>query len=306
LVVAVFAMNVRTSSSVLHDLRALLTERFAQAHPAHLGSCSTLRTDPAETQTPLRPTLSTGLPAWDTQTGGLRVGEVSEICGPSGGTSLVMDALLEAFSKADWPGAWVDTADTFEVQDWYPEQRERLVWVRCGGQISNALKATDLLLRDGNCSWVVLDLQNGPRIPRPLLSDPNASRVSSLGPPSPKTASAQNPYRIPANHWHRFHRLVEQQGNCLVVLSPWPLVESVRVRIATPWSVPIEALERPRPELRAALELNVFVRGQRPRTAAPQPQSDPKAPLGTLLPPPEPSEELLSVGAALAYQRKTA
>jgi hypothetical protein len=205
----------------LADLRSLLAERFQHTLPT------------AQPAVP-PPAFSTGLPAWDTQSGGVRTGEVTEICGGMGATHLVLDGLLERFSCAGWLGAWVDAGDSLEVADWAPRQMERLVWVRCSRAL-HALKAADLLLRDGNLNWVVLDLQG---------VAPAALRG------------------ICGTHWHRFHRLLAQQGNTLLVLSRSPLVEGVRVRVLADERWSLDALERPRTELRETNALRVFVRGR--------------------------------------------
>lgn len=216
--------STRADISVIADLRALLAERFQSA--AHV--CA-----------PVRKALATGIEEWDAQTQGLRLGEVTEICGGLGGTGLVLDALLAACAEAGWLGALVDAGDTFEVCDWQPLWLRRTLWVRCGGAAS-AFKAADMLLRDGNVSWVVLDLQG--------LS-PLALR------------------RIAGSHWHRFHRLVEQRGNALLVLTPSPMVEGAKVRVATTVEWTLEALERPRQALQAEAQFRVFERGRTPMVA---------------------------------------
>ena len=212
--------------SVIADLRALLAVRFAGTAPGW----------EAESE---RKTLSTCLEEWDAQTQGLRLGEVTEICGGLGGAGLVMDALLEASAKRGWLGAWVDAGDTLEVADWESQRLRRMLWVRCGEAVL-ALKSVDLLLRDGNASWVVLDLQG---------VSPEALR------------------RVSGSHWHRFHRLVEQRENVLVVLTPTPIVEGARVRVAVGCGWTLDALERPREALRREALVQVFVRGRTPLVA---------------------------------------
>ena len=212
--------------SVIADLRALLAGRFAGTAPVWEAE-------------PSRKTLSTGVAEWDAQTQGLRLGEVTEICGGLGGAGLIMDALLEASAKRGWLGAWVDAGDTLEVADWESQRLRRMLWVRCGEAVL-ALKSVDLLLRDGNASWVVLDLQG---------------------------VSPEALQRVSGSHWHRFHRLVEQRENVLVVLSPTPIVEGARVRVAVGCDWTLDALERPREALRREALVQVFVRGRTPLVA---------------------------------------
>ena len=212
--------------AVIADLRALLSARFQGAEPEW------------EAQ-PAGKTLLTGISEWDAQTQGLRLGEVAEICGGLGGAGLLMDALLDACAMRGWLGAWIDTGDTLEVADWEAQRLRRMLLVRCGEPLE-ALKAADLLLRDGNASWVVLDLQG--------VSQGALRRISN-------------------SHWHRFHRLVEQRDNALVVLTPSPMVEGARVRVAVGRAWTLDALERPRGTLQREVSAQVFVRGRTPLVA---------------------------------------
>lgn len=254
------------ASSVVADLRALLLLRFPASHafnaregarqPVHGTTGAgdvrpSLRTLP-QGVAPLRPqqsgatpiqygiappsTLPTGIASWDEAAGGLRLGEVTEICGSLGGTGLVMDRLLEASAAAGWLGAWVDAGDALEIEDWNAFALRRMLWVRCRNPLM-ALKSADLLLRDGNLSWVALDLQ--------AVSETALRRISG-------------------QHWHRFHRLVANRGNALLVLSPSPMVEGAKVRVLSrqPWT--LESLNLPRRDLLANCALEVFVRGRQP------------------------------------------
>jgi hypothetical protein len=225
-------MNAVSSEerSKITDLRALLAERFP-ASPSHLASET-----PVPEHQPGRLTLPTGIPAWDAVTDGLRLGEITELCGRFGGIGLLMDTLLSTCAAAGWLGAWVDAGDSLEACDWNPEALRRMVWVRCQDPLM-AIKGADMLLRDGNLSWVVLDLQSAP---------PQAVR------------------RISGQHWHRFHRLVEHHRNALLVLTSSPMVEGAKVRILStaPWT--LEAIARDRNSLRLETDIQVFVRGRMP------------------------------------------
>jgi hypothetical protein len=96
-----------------------------------------------------------------------------------------------------------------------------------------AVKAADLLLRDGNLSLILLDLQAVP--------------------------SAQL-RRIPANTWHRFQRLAEQTTAAVVVLTPQPIVEAAQVRITGAGGWTLAAQRRWRHELLSAESWRVFPR----------------------------------------------
>ncbi|MEY5025079.1 MAG: hypothetical protein RLZZ244_607, partial [Verrucomicrobiota bacterium] len=218
-------------ASVLVDLRTLLAERFPSCAPPPSPQGSPqgsgfLRASDAQT-------FPTGIPAWDQLTRGLRMGELTEICGSLGGCSLLLQSLLEAVSASGWTSAWIDAGGTLNVADWPPPLLRRLLWVRPPNPLA-ALKAADLLLRDGNLSWVILDLLGLP---------PSQLR------------------RLPAQHWHRFHRLAAQRQNPMLVLTPTPLVEGVRVRVRSEPRLSLQSLLLPRKQLQRETAPTVFLRG---------------------------------------------
>ena len=109
---------------------------------------------------------------------------------------------------------------------------KRLLWVRCGLP-GEAVKAADLLLRDGNLSLLVVDLQG---------------------------AECRGVGRIPASTWHRFQRVVEQGNMALAILTPRPLVEGASVKISVDWRWDFEAMADRRTELLARLSARVSSR----------------------------------------------
>ncbi len=222
-------MNCATLISqegVITDLRSLLAERFQGAIPNWQHAAEVPRK-----------TCATGIPEWDALTSGVRLGEITEICGGLGGTGVMLDRLLANGAQAGWLGAWVDAGGTLEVADWNAEALGRMLWVHCESPMT-AMKAVDLLLRDGNTAWVVLDLQGVSQ--------------RSLG-------------RISGNYWHRLHRLVEQRENVLIVLTPSALVEGVRVRVVAEECWTLEDLEQPRSTLCENNRVRVYVRGKTPQ-----------------------------------------
>ena len=182
-----------------------------------------------------REVVATGVPALDEITGGLRKGAVSEFSGSTGNGALFFSAILEVACRERWHLALIDAADQFEPADWDAAALRRLLWVRCR-EAKKALRAADLLLRDGNLPLLVLDLQGVP--------------VSQIR-------------RIPANVWHRFQRVVEDSGVAFVVLSRWPMVEGARVRIETEQRWGLEAMRAKRRDLTGRMTLRV-----RQKTAA--------------------------------------
>ena len=237
-----------TTSSVLADLRSILIARFPESRTPCLETTNPAKETHGSGTSHCRHILPTGINNWDSTVGGLRMKEVTEICGTLGNTGLVMDRLLEATMKAGWLGAWVDAGDAMEVEDWDESALQRIVWVRCMDPMM-ALKATDLLLRDGNLSWVTLDLQS---------ASPVALR------------------RISAQHWHRFHRLVENCGNSLIVLTPMPMVEGAKVRVVGRQRLNLNSIHLSRRDLWNTKSVEVFVRGRHLKSipeshTAPQP-----------------------------------
>jgi hypothetical protein len=78
--------------------------------------------------------------------------------------------------------------------------------VRCQS-VPEALKATDLMLRDSNFSLVMLDLKLNPE--------------SQLR-------------KIPATTWYRLQRLIEKTATVFVIFTPCLLVKAIRQRVSLP------------------------------------------------------------------------
>jgi hypothetical protein len=95
------------------------------------------------------------------------------------------------------------------------------------------VKVTDLLLRDGNLSFILLDLQ-------PL--------------------DLRDVRRIPASTWHRFQRLVEPTGTVFVVMTSQPVVEGAKVRIAIRQRWTLAAMRERRHALLERVSAQVFAR----------------------------------------------
>jgi hypothetical protein len=196
------------------QMRALLAEKFPEAQ-AKAGGI-----------------LPTGVAGLDAAEGGLRRAALTELSAASGAGALFIHAMLETVRREHCFAALVDAARSFEP-DCPAASLARLLVVFCADAME-AVKATDLLLRDGNVSLIMLDLQVAPL--RQLRG-------------------------IPANTWHRLQRLVEQTRAALVVLTPQPMVEAAQVRITTAgedWT--LGAQRRWQRELIAATRWRVFAR----------------------------------------------
>lgn len=206
------------------------------AHDSKLVRMEALRTLVAEKfpQPPRRfeGRLRMGCETFD-QKGGFLRGAVTEVCGSNAGGSLLLAAVGDAAVRDGFFVGLVDAANSFEPSDWADEQLRRILWVMCG-TAAPAIRAADILLRDGNLPMVILDLQ---MLPRPQL------------------------WRIPASTWHRFQRIIEPGATVLVVLTPQPMVEGVATRIAIRTNLTLNAMDLPRPALWDHLDVQIFERG---------------------------------------------
>jgi hypothetical protein len=174
----------------------------------------------------------TGLAEVDETEGGLRRGAVTEVVGPVSGGSLLLSALLLAIHEQATFAALIDAGSSFDPQSADPATLPRLLWVRCADAMQ-AVKAADLLLRDGNLPLIVLDLQNVP---------------------------VRQARKVPASTWHRFQRLAEPGGTAFVILSTQPLVEGAQVRIALRQRWPLEVMRQRRSKLLQLVRAQVFTR----------------------------------------------
>src|SRR5215213_5863117 len=140
-------------------------------------------------------TLSTGVAEIDGLTGGLPRGSISELFGPaSSGRTSLMYSLLTYATTHEETCALVDTNDVFAPTAAIAAGMnfDRLLWVRCAGNLENAFKATDLLLHAGGFGLVILDLGDVP---------------------------GKEARRIISSWWYRFRRTVEDRPTALAVIS---------------------------------------------------------------------------------------
>lgn len=208
-----------------------------QTHDSRLVRLEALRTLVAEKfpQSPrrLNGRLRIGCKAFD-QKGGLLRGAITEVCGSSAGGSLLLTAVVEAAVRDGFFVGLIDAANSFEPSDWADEHLGRILWVMCGAVAGPAIRAADILLRDGNLPVVILDLQMLP---------------------------AQHLRRIPVSTWHRFQRVIEPADTVLAVLTPQPVVEGAAARMAIRTELTLEAMHLPRLALWEHLDVQVFERG---------------------------------------------
>ena len=163
------------------EFEAGMVSRFGDAFRVH--------------EKPVVETLSTGVSEIDASTGGLPRGAISEIFGPasSGRTSLMYSMLGQA-TRHEETCALVDTNDVFAPTDATAAgvDFDRLLWVRCAGNLEHAFKAADLLLHAGGFGLVILDLGD---------------------------VAGKDARRIISSWWYRFRRTVEDRPTVLAVIS---------------------------------------------------------------------------------------
>jgi hypothetical protein len=164
-----------------------------------------------------QPVLVTGIPAIDSNLGGIPCGEITEIVGArwsSTGRKSLQSQLLSRATK-DQFCALIDATDSFDPKSARAAgvDLRRLLWIRCSGQgikaMEQAFKSADLLLQgSGGFGLLILDLGG---VPERFVR------------------------KVPLSTWFRFRAVVEKLAAPLVVLTPCPIVgicSSLTVRLS--------------------------------------------------------------------------
>jgi hypothetical protein len=189
------------ASAEIVDLRKLLAERFP--HPAVTTATR----------------LFTGLPFLDQPTsGGLPQGALTELISPqtNAGSASLIQALIHGAYRNNYFVALIDGRDSFDPCSSDNDFLRCLLWIRCS-KASEAIKAADLLLRDGNFPLVIVDL---------VLNSPDELR------------------KIPQTNWYRLQRLVELVPTACVVLTRYEMVGSAQLTLVLENSWNLETLEK--------------------------------------------------------------
>ncbi len=186
-------------------------------------------------------TISTGIDDVNAVIEGCPRGAITEIIGPvsSGRTSLLHSILAEATRLAEWC-AIVDATNAFDPTSAAAAGVElpRIVWIRCNGDASRAMKAADLLIHAGGFGVIALDL---------CEVEPQVTR------------------RIPLSWWYRFRRAIENTPSVLIVLEREPnakacaslLVEMKREATTFMGASPFQYLEKARLQVAARKPLRL-------------------------------------------------
>ena len=146
--------------------------------------------------------IATGLSSLDQILGGgLLRGAITQLIAPlpSTGSTLFLQEMIHAFQQQAQLVALVDGADCFEPVS----TADHFLLVRCRYALE-AVKATDLLLRDGNIPVTILDLKQ--------------NREAELR-------------KIPGQTWYRLQRVAEETQMTLFLLTRHPLAPNAGINL---------------------------------------------------------------------------
>lgn len=202
-------------NKIVH-LQQILAERFPQAVPHRWAL------------------WATGWEALDARLdGGLPQGAITELIAPENGSALAFAALLRGAHERNYFVGLIDGRDSFDPDSiGLNEVLAHLLWVRCR-EAAQAVKAADLLLRDGNLPLLILDLRANPE-----------TQIR----------------KIPATVWYRLQRVAEPGVTAFLVVTPRSLVSSAQLKLTLHGRVLSSALagmEVPRHELDECLNIEV-------------------------------------------------
>ena len=189
------------ASGKVVDLRNLLAERFPRM------------------QLPGTAHLRTRLSSLDQATGGgLPKRAITELITPqvSAGSASLIYELLQSAYRDRYFLTLIDGRDSFDPHPLDNALLRNLLWIRCGTAME-AIKAADLLLRDGNFPLVIVDL---------VLNAVEEMR------------------KIPQTSWYRLQRLVEAAPTACLVLTRQSMISSAQLKIILDNRWTIETFEQ--------------------------------------------------------------
>ena len=199
-----------SSRANIVQLRDLLGQRFPK-----------VRMGLAE-KPPARPCFATGITQIDgLLQGGLPKAVITELVSAQSGGALTLRRMLRHAGQHRQRVALIDGADTFDPTGLNNELLAGLLWVRCT-DAAQALKAADVVLRDGNMPLVILDLHGN---------------------------SEKQLRKIPGTTWYRLQRIIEPTPTALLVVTPKSMVSSAEVRISLANQFTLESWDQPEAEL---------------------------------------------------------
>ncbi len=200
------------------QLRQLLREKFPG-----------LRTRADELSVQTCDGWASGIPKLDEQLrGGFPRSAISEVIAPRRGcgSSLLLLQLLRRAVAVNQFSALVDGLDSFDAATVEQNTLSHLLWIRCRNA-EEAIKATDLVLRDGNLPVVMLDLALNP---------------------------GTQLRKIPAPTWYRFQRIVEESSATFIVFTPRAMIAPAQARVTLRSRFALEHVEADQVKLTLALD----------------------------------------------------
>jgi len=192
------------------ELRKILAERFPHKSGTHLLT-------------------STGWSPLDSLLGGgLPKGSITQLVIPyiSAGGAIVLHEMIEAMHQHSQCVALIDGKNSFEPSTDYP----LLLWIRCQN-VPQALKATDLVLRDTNLALSILDF---------------------------KQNSDAELRKIPGTTWYRFQRIIEENRSTLLTITRHPIVGSAQISILLTHQLVFDDLKSFRQEIVKLFSLQII------------------------------------------------
>jgi len=141
---------------------------------------------------------------------------ITELITPqrSAGSASLVHELLRSAQRDRHFVALIDGSDSFDPGLSDNSALRHLLWVRCR-KAFDAIKAADLLLRDGNFPLVIVDL---------VLNTPQELR------------------KIPQTSWYRLQRLVEAVPTACLVINRQSVVSSAQLKLILENSWTLETL----------------------------------------------------------------
>lgn len=188
-----------------------------------------LRTRTDELPAKTRDSWASGIAKLDERLGGgFPKSAISEVIAPRRGcgSALLLLQLLRRAAAKNQFSALVDGLDSFDAATVEQNTLSHLLWIRCQSA-DEAIKATDLVLRDGNLPVVLLD----------LALNPDAQLR-----------------KIPAPTWYRFQRIVEESTATFIVLTPQAMISPAQVRVTLRSRFALEHVEADQMKLTLALD----------------------------------------------------
>jgi len=196
------------TAPTLDQLRRQLREKFPGAHPAR----GLRNVEPPAAFDFLSPA---SFPR----------GAITEVIPASrrAGLSLFVAAMLgqEPAASSLPELALIDGRDQFDPGSFSPDDCAKLLWIRCRSP-QESIRATDLILRDGNLPRVLLDL---------LAFSPAELR------------------EIPGSAWQRLKRWIESSSASLICLTPYALISCATLRLSMHSGFTLEHFVHTREEL---------------------------------------------------------